>query len=74
MEEHEFDHRGFVRAAHAIGLPGIAPRHVIEHVHDEGGDAALLGFGEGGLPRAVDQAYRQMEKKIDQPLAGSPAD
>jgi hypothetical protein len=74
VEEDELDHRAFVGAAHAPRRPRIATRHVIEHIHHDGGDVALGGFGKGGFKRAVDQPGRQMEEKIDEPLAGGFAD
>ena len=74
MEEHEFDHRCVVGAAHPPGMSGIAPRHVLEHIHHYGCYSAFRRIGEPGCVRAVDQAGREVEQDIDDAQARYLAD
>ena len=58
MEEHEFDGRRVVGAAHAIGLAPVARRQMVEHIDHHGGDAPGFRVDQLRPVGAVDHAGR----------------
>ena len=74
MKEYQFDRRGVVGAADAVGLARITAWNVIEHIQRERGDTAFVDFIQFRLPGSVDHAGRQVKHEIDDAVAGNAID